>query len=84
MSRNGHKTPRYAGTSRWLREGIEPPVPVARLNILARIVQTSPLNRTQTTRREVTMTSRRGAWLCVLQEADGTEEAELITDRAAW
>jgi hypothetical protein len=52
---------------------------VARLTIPARIVQTSLLNLTQTTRREVTMTSRREAWLCVLQDADGTEEAELIT-----
>jgi len=52
---------------------------VARPNIPARIVQTSLLNLTPTTREEVTMPTRREAWLCVLQDADGNEETELIT-----
>jgi hypothetical protein len=59
--------------------GVEPPVPAARLTIPGRIVQTSPPTLTQTTRKEVTMTSSREAWLCVLQDADGNEETELIT-----
>jgi hypothetical protein len=59
--------------------GVEPPVPVARLNIPVRIVQTTPPTRTPTTRKGVTMSSLREAWLCVLQDADGNEETELIT-----
>ena len=59
--------------------GVEPPVPVARLNIPARIVPTSPPSPTPTTRMGVTMSSRLEAWLCVLQDADGNEETELIT-----
>ena len=59
--------------------GVEPPVPVARLSVPARTVQTSPPNRTLTTRKGVTMLSLREAWLCVLQDADGMEEPELIT-----
>jgi hypothetical protein len=45
----------------------------------ARIVQTRPPSRTQTTRKGVTMSSHREAWLCVLQDADGNEETELVT-----
>jgi hypothetical protein len=56
--------------------GVEPPASVARLSIPARIVQTSPPNRTLTTRKGVTMSSLREAWLCVLQEMDGQEETE--------
>jgi hypothetical protein len=59
--------------------GVEPPVPVARLKIPARIVQTDPLSLLETTRKEVTMTSRRETWLCVFQDADSNEETELIT-----
>lgn len=59
--------------------GVEPPVPVARLNIPGRIVQTSAPSRIQTTRKGATMSSLREAWLCVFQDADGHEETELIT-----
>jgi hypothetical protein len=52
---------------------------VARLKIPARIVQTSPPNRIPTSRKGATMSSFREAWLCVLQDADGNEETELIT-----
>jgi hypothetical protein len=59
--------------------GVEPPVPVPRLNIPARIVQMSLPSSSKTIRKEVTMSSSREAWLCVLQDADGHEETELIT-----
>jgi hypothetical protein len=59
--------------------GVEPPVPVARLTITARSVQTRALSSIQTTRKGVTMSTRREAWLCVLQDADGNEETELVT-----
>jgi hypothetical protein len=59
--------------------GVEPPVPVARLSIPARIVQKSQSNRIQTTRKGATMSTIREAWLCVLQDADGNEETELVT-----
>jgi hypothetical protein len=59
--------------------GVEPPVPVARPKIPARSVQTSPLSSIQTTRKGVTMSTRREAWLCVLQDADGNEDTELVT-----
>jgi hypothetical protein len=51
---------------------------VARLNIPARIVQTSPPSLTQMTPKEVTMSNLREAWFCVLQDADGNEETELV------
>jgi hypothetical protein len=51
---------------------------VARLNIPARIVHTSPPSRIQTIRKEGTMSTRREAWFCILQDADGSEETELI------
>jgi hypothetical protein len=59
--------------------GVEPPAPVARLNIRARSVQVSPLSRTRTTGKGVTMSSLREAWLCVLQDGNGKEETEWIT-----
>jgi hypothetical protein len=59
--------------------GVEPPVPVARLKIPVRIMQTSPPSRIPTTGKGVTMLSLREAWLCVLQDADGNDETELIT-----
>jgi hypothetical protein len=68
-----------AGDSTMAPGGVEPPVPVARLTISAGIVQTSALSRIQTTRKGVTMSTHREAWLCVLQDADGNEETELVT-----
>jgi hypothetical protein len=59
--------------------GVEPPVPVARRTIPAWSVQTRAVSSIQTTRKGVTMSSRREAWLCVLQDADGNEETELVT-----
>ena len=53
--------------------------PVARLKIPVRIVQTSPPSPIQTTRKEITMSSRREAWLCGLRDADDKQETELIT-----
>jgi hypothetical protein len=66
--------------------GVEPPVPVARLSIPARIVQTSLLKLTSTTREDVTMSDHREAGLCALQDAEGNEETELITidRRSRW
>jgi hypothetical protein len=52
---------------------------VARLTIPARSVQTRALSSIQTTRKGVTMSTRCEAWLCVLQDADGNEETELVT-----
>ena len=51
---------------------------MARLSIPARTVQTGPPSHIQTIRKGVTMSTRREAWLCVLQDADGSEETELI------
>jgi hypothetical protein len=50
---------------------VEPPVPLGRLGIAAQTVQTIPPSRIQTTGKGVTMSTRREAWLCVLQDADG-------------
>jgi hypothetical protein len=59
--------------------GVEPPVPVARLTIPGRTEQTRPAEPHPDDRKEVTMSTRRKAWLWVLQDADGREETELIT-----
>jgi hypothetical protein len=52
---------------------------VARLNIPAWIVQTSPPNPIPTTRERITIASLREALLCGFQDADGYEDTELIT-----
>jgi hypothetical protein len=38
--------------------------------------------RVQTTRKEITVLTRREAWLSVIQDTDGNEETELITIEA--
>jgi hypothetical protein len=40
----------------------------------ARIVQITLLNRNETTRKGVTLSTIREAWFCVLQDADGNAE----------
>jgi hypothetical protein len=59
--------------------GVEPPDPVVRVKIPARTVQIALANHDQTTRKGVTMSTIREAWLSVLQDADGREETELVT-----
>jgi hypothetical protein len=49
------------------------------MKIPARIVRTRPLKPIPTTRKEVTMSNCREAWLCVHQDADDNQETELIT-----
>lgn len=64
--------------------GVEPPASGARLKIPARIVQITLPTRNQTTRKGVTMSTIREAWLSVVQDGDGREETELVTiDRDA-